>query len=166
MVFHTFLKSTLHTHFKQALYTSTLSKHFIKALYTSTLSKHFIKALYTSTLSKHFIRVFLKHFRNTRQGITKVLREGITKVLRQGITKVLRQGITQVLRQGIKTRYYNKVLRQDSKQQSIKHLCTNLSVCFPCRLFFASLTVVDCIRWKGQGLHLSMEDVLIKCIAD
>ena len=120
MVFHTFLKSTLHTHFKQALYTSTLSKHFIKALYTSTLSKHFIKALYTSTLSKHFIRVFLKHFRNTRQGITKVLR--------QGITKVLRQGITQVLRQGIKTRHYNKVLRQDSKQQSIKHLCTNLSV--------------------------------------
>ena len=158
MVFHTFLKSTLHTHFKQALYTSTLSKHFIKALYTSTLSKHFIKALYTSTLSKHFIRVFLKHFRNTRQGIAKVLREGITKVLREGIT--------QVLWQGIKTRHYNKVLRQDSTQQSIKHLCTNLSVCFPCRLFFASLTVVDCIRWKGQGLHLSMEDVLIKCIAD
>ena len=102
MVFHTFLKSTLHTHFKQALYTSTLSKHFIKALYTSTLSKHFINALYTSTLSKHFIRVFLKHFRNTRQGITKVLREGITKVLRQGITQVLRQGIT--------TRYYDKIV--------------------------------------------------------
>ena len=51
----------------------------------------------------------------------------MTKVLQryyEGITKVLRQGITQVLRQGIKTRHYNKVLRQDSKHPSIKHLCT------------------------------------------
>ena len=65
-------------HFTQALYQSTLHKHFIQALYTSTLSKHFTQALYQSTLSKHFIKVFLKHFRNTCQGITKVLRQGIT----------------------------------------------------------------------------------------
>ena len=63
--------------FTQALYQSTLHKHFIQALYTSTLSKHFIQALYQSTLSKHFIKVFLKQFRNTCQGITKVLRQGI-----------------------------------------------------------------------------------------
>ena len=49
--------------------------------YPSTLSKHFTQALYQSTLSKHFIKVFLKHFRNTRQGITKVLRQGITTSL-------------------------------------------------------------------------------------
>ena len=69
--------STSSKHFTQALYPSTLHKHFIQALYTSTLSKHFTQALYQSTLSKHFIKVFLKHFRNTCQGITKVLRQGI-----------------------------------------------------------------------------------------
>ena len=73
--------STLHKHFTQALYPSTLHKHFILALYTSTLTKHFTQAPYQSTLSKHFIKVFLKHFRNTCQGITKVLRQGIKTCL-------------------------------------------------------------------------------------
>ena len=80
--------STLSKHFTEALYTSTLNKHFIQALYTSTLSKHFTQALYQSTLSKHFIKVFLKHFRNTRQGITKVLRQGITTSLFNLLTGV------------------------------------------------------------------------------
>ena len=65
--------------------------------YPSTLSKHFTQALYQSTLSKHFIKVFLKHFRNTRQGITKVLR--------QGITTRYYKGITTRYYKGIKTRY-------------------------------------------------------------
>merc|ERR1712139_457272 len=92
---------TLHKHFTQALYTSTLSKHFTQALYTSTLSKHFIQALYQSTLSTHFIKVFLKHFRNTCQGITKVLRQGITTRYYKGIEK----GITTRYYKGITTRY-------------------------------------------------------------
>ena len=71
----------------------TLSKHFIKALYQSTLHKHFIQALYPSTLSKHFIRALY-------QGISKSILEIPVKVLQ---------------------RYYDKVLRQDSKQQPIKH---------------------------------------------
>ena len=83
--------STLYKHFIQALYTSTLSKHFTQALYQSTLSKHFDQTLCQGTLSKHFIKVFLTHFRNTCQGITKALPQGSNttnydKVVRQGIT--------------------------------------------------------------------------------
>ena len=85
-------KSTLSKQFIKALHPSTLSgitktlRHvrkqtrwhtqFIKALLESTLSQHFAQALCTATLSNHFIRVFIKHFRNTRQGNTKVLKQG------------------------------------------------------------------------------------------
>ena len=55
--------------------------------------------LYQSTFSQHLIKVFLKHFRNTRQGITKVLRQGITTRYYKGITTRYYKGIT--------TRYYD-----------------------------------------------------------
>ena len=133
-----FTRALLSMHFTQALYPSTLHKHLIQALYKSTLSKHFTQALYQSTLSKHFIKVFLKHFRNTRQGITKVLRQGITT---RYYDKVLRQGITKVSRQGITTRYYDIFVQPSYRGEVLR----SITCCFCCCVCLSGLVWPACL---------------------